>query len=403
MEMTHKNDTPVSPRLHTWLWLAAMLCAVSLLGWSVWDDVHTAPKAPHPTATLIPASTQSLPAPAPAAMEISKIRPGMRVQAFNPEVSDQERAAWQQVDYKNWFALSVLLIGEQGEPIYLDLIRPIEWVLALDAQEGKQIWLEVPELNGRGWGRVTSLTRCKPIPPGSGRVVTGTFSHRVKNVFDLQVQGLDKPIGVTGNHPIWSEDRQQFVQAATLQTGERLRSMVGGPNGGIAHVTSITPRGPPDSSEIVHNLEVEGEHAYQISNLGLLVHNTYNEFEVLYRTMDPAHLNELIRTRKLIATGETSTTTVLDYALQYTKYGGLTVEFHLKPGTLKALEKIGVRQNDGKKLLELYGHLPKTQTGWALTNAQFKLEKDQISIQLGHGKALDIFNEGISHFYVIWK
>jgi hypothetical protein len=224
-----------------WTWYLAFTAIAALFVWSIFSPAPSSQTTPQPSPIIhagAPATGASLtqtaahPAP-PLAIEISKIRPGMRVQAFNPEVTDEERASWEQVDYKNWFALSILLIGEQGEP----------------------------------------------IPPG--RVVTGTFSHRVKDVMNLHVQGLDKPIGVTGNHPFWSEDRQQFVQAATLQPGERLRSMVGGPNGGIAHVTSITPRGPPGSCEFVHNLEVECEHAYQITEQGLIVHNVYKEGNIV--------------------------------------------------------------------------------------------------------------------------
>jgi hypothetical protein len=185
------------------------------------------------------------------------------------------------VDYSRWLSLRILLMDEKNEPIYLDLIRPVEWVIAMDAQEGKQIWLELEELNGRGWGRVMELSRCRKVLPGEGRVVTGTFSHRVQNLINVQVEGLKEPIGVTSNHPFWSEDRKEFVQAGSLQVGERLRAMVGGPDGGIARVTSVTPRGPPGSSEIVYNMEVEGEHAYQVTELGLVVHNTYKEWDLV--------------------------------------------------------------------------------------------------------------------------
>jgi hypothetical protein len=259
-----------------WFWVG--LCLVFTVGlvWSIYDDVAGTPVSQSP---VVPAAIVKPVAVKrePASIDIRKIVPGIRVKAFNPEVSDEERAAWEQVDYTRWLTLDILLMDEKNEPIYLTLIRPVEWVIAMDAQEGKQIWLELEELNGRGWGRVMGLSRCRKVLPGDGRVVTGIFSHRVQGLINVHVEGLKEPIGVTQNHPFWSEDRKDFVQAGSLQVGERLRAMVGGPDGGIARVTAISPRGPPGSSEIVYNMEVEGEHAYQVTGLGIVVHNTYRD------------------------------------------------------------------------------------------------------------------------------
>jgi hypothetical protein len=259
-----------------WFWVG--LCLVFTVGlvWSIYDDVAGTPVSQSPP--VFPAAIVK-PVEArhePASIDIRKIVPGIRVRAFNPEVSDEERAVWEQVDYTRWLTLDILLMDEKNEPIYLTLIRPVEWVIAMDAQEGKQIWLELEELNGRGWGRVMGLSGCRKVLPGEGRVVTGIFSHRVQGLINVHVEGLKEPIGVTKNHPFWSEDRKDFVEAGSLQVGERLRAMVGGPDGGIARVTSVAPRGPPGSSEIVYNMEVEGEHAYQVTGLWIVVHNTYS-------------------------------------------------------------------------------------------------------------------------------
>jgi hypothetical protein len=85
-------------------------------------------------------------------------------------------------------------------------------------------------------------------------------------VIDLWVEGLDEPIGCTPNHPFWSEDRQDFVPAAELQLGERLRH-----RDGTSRVTAATPRA---GKHRVYNLEVHGEHVYRVSGSGVLVHNT---------------------------------------------------------------------------------------------------------------------------------
>ncbi len=99
--------------------------------------------------------------------------------------------------------------------------------------------------------------------------MTGTFSHASGEVLDIVVDGLTEPIGCTGAHPFWSEDRQAFIPARDLRLGETLRTE----SGTLRQITRITPRrGPPAA---VFNLEVDAEHVYYVSVDGVLVHNTY--------------------------------------------------------------------------------------------------------------------------------
>jgi hypothetical protein len=99
------------------------------------------------------------------------------------------------------------------------------------------------------------------------QVVNGLMAHPAENILDLTITGLDEPLGVTTTHPIWSETRQDFVQANDLRQGEQLRSA----KGEVARIVRITPhRGLPQP---VYNLEVNAEHVYQVAACGLLVHN----------------------------------------------------------------------------------------------------------------------------------
>lgn len=132
--------------------------------------------------------------------------------------------------------------------------------------------VSLPEMGVEGRARLVRLDPCPAIQPGPGSVVTGRFKREHVQALDLRVEGLAEPLGVTAAHPFWSEDRQGFIPAGELHVGERLRSAVGGPEGGLARVRAIVPRGPP---EAVHNLEVAGEHVYQVAGSGLLVHNAY--------------------------------------------------------------------------------------------------------------------------------
>jgi hypothetical protein len=77
-------------------------------------------------------------------------------------------------------------------------------------------------------------------------------------------------IGVTGNHPIWSEDRHDYVAAMDLRVGERLKNL----SGDTVWVQQKLPRPGPTP---VYNLEVQDEHVYYVGANGVLAHNAGEE------------------------------------------------------------------------------------------------------------------------------
>ncbi len=136
-------------------------------------------------------------------------------------------------------------------------------------------------MGAQGDAKVIAIDPCPPIKPGKGNVITGTFHHEAGQTIDIHVQGLDKPIGCTANHPFWSQTRQDFVEAGTLQPQEDLLLY----DGQITKVIQILPRPGP---ERVHNLEVLNEHVYYVENVGVLVHNAYPSIKKL--TIDIDHI-----------------------------------------------------------------------------------------------------------------
>jgi hypothetical protein len=129
------------------------------------------------------------------------------------------------------------------------------------------IFLTLHELEAVGPAEIVEVGPCPELEPGEGRLVTGTFSHASGEVLDIVVDGLAEPIGCTGAHPFWSEDRHEFIPARDLRLGETL----GTESGTLRQITRITPRrGPPVP---VFNLEVDAEHVYYVSVDGVLVHN----------------------------------------------------------------------------------------------------------------------------------
>ena len=137
--------------------------------------------------------------------------------------------------------------------------------LELDRDYEPVVWLELPEMGCVGWARVVN-ERTFQYTPGVGNLVTGTFRHISDDVIDLTVEGQDKPIGVTNSHPFWSVDREEFVPAGELLQGERLLLF----SGDTARVTQKLPRPGP---HVVYNIEVFGEHVYQVTLDGVVVHN----------------------------------------------------------------------------------------------------------------------------------
>lgn len=117
------------------------------------------------------------------------------------------------------------------------------------------------------WAILQATEPCPTDILGEGRLVTGTFEHSSGNVLNLFIAGEATPIGTTAGHFFWSEDRQDFVQAADLRQSEALRLA----NGRLTHLE----RSEAISAQLpVNNLEVDGEHVYFVGELGVLVHNT---------------------------------------------------------------------------------------------------------------------------------
>ena len=144
---------------------------------------------------------------------------------------------------------------------------------------GLTIQLDLHELALTGEAIVVDIEPCPAIRDGDGQVVTATFLHSSGDVIDLVVgneieKGGHETIGTTSNHPFWSVDRQDFVQAGSLRKGEYLRTI----QSGIKCVVNKLPRPGPTP---VFNLEVFGEHTYFVGKDGVLVHNDYDVLDNL--------------------------------------------------------------------------------------------------------------------------
>ena len=156
------------------------------------------------------------------------------------------------------------------------MIRPAEYWQAQEAVPGSYVFMEFPELEASGLAKVKSLEPCPAIADGSGNIVTARIvTRQVSELIEIEVAGGETLTG-TPMHPIWSVERQDWVELGDLEIGEHL-STDDGPVEIVA--TRLLATG-----ESVYNLEVHGHHIYQVTKLGLLVHNTYKKALRGYQT-----------------------------------------------------------------------------------------------------------------------
>jgi hypothetical protein len=170
------------------------------------------------------------------------------------------------IDPLAWRAVQLVLI-EPGYRLDATLLRPLNWLRGRCV--GASVWLDLPQVGVRGFATIVEIAACPPLEVGTdGRLITGTFCHSHGEVWDLVVEGEPQPIGGTAAHPVWSDDRLDWVPLGQLRIGERVR-VFGGPR----WVQGVTLR---PGTEPVYNIEVEGDHCYRVGQQGLLVHNASN-------------------------------------------------------------------------------------------------------------------------------
>ena len=195
---------------------------------------------------------------------IEEIRPGERVLAHNPELTDADRQE-AEPDPATWRLLELEATAKDGHQVHVRLLRPVSWIEENIGKNASELRLKLEEIEVDGYAALVSLSPCPPIAKGAGQVVTGTFRHESDHLVDIHVNG-EPPITCTNGHPFWSEDRHEFVDAGDLKPNEHLRAV----SGQLAMITSVTER---VGSRPVFNLEVKGEHVYHIGGEGILVHN----------------------------------------------------------------------------------------------------------------------------------
>jgi hypothetical protein len=200
---------------------------------------------------------------------IEQVAIGSRVPTKNPRRWEYDFAL-PEPNQGTWKRFSLTALDDEGAIVEAEFIRPDWWIEENGIAAGELMPLAIEELGLSGYATIQTVEDCGPIARGDGSVVTGRFTtSRVNVIVRLTVAGPDGSTEVlegTTVHPIWSLDRNDWIQLSELQEGERLQAA-----NGIATVVSIAI---VSTNVPVYNIEVHGEHVYQVGELGLLVHNT---------------------------------------------------------------------------------------------------------------------------------
>jgi hypothetical protein len=156
---------------------------------------------------------------------------------------------------------------ESSREVELSLLRHKSLVEHLGA--GDTVRLRVLGMEIEGRARVIGVDPCLEIEDGPGKLVTGTIRSLHMDVRQVKLRGLDEPVGVTANHPLFSEEKGDFTAVKDLKAGERLRT-----RWGTAEVEEI---GRKPGRWVVFNLEIEEVHQYYVSGKEVLAHNVCPE------------------------------------------------------------------------------------------------------------------------------
>ena len=153
-----------------------------------------------------------------------------------------------------------------GSIAELSVIRPLWWLQVTGAAVGGSIEIGLHEIGLSGEATVLAIGPCdvdsRETRPGMS-IVTGTIRHRNATVWDLTFgDRTEETLGVTANHPLYSETRHAWIPAGDLQLDEVVRTLNG-------HST-LKARTERPTRETVFNLEVHRSHAYHVSGLALL-------------------------------------------------------------------------------------------------------------------------------------
>jgi colicin D/pretoxin HINT domain-containing protein len=172
---------------------------------------------------------------------------------------------------EGWRAVNLECATDNGNPMRVELLRPLWWLEENEIAVGADHHLVMPELNVDEVGQVTAIGPCtvdSSNTPKGHSLVTGRFITEKVPVLDLVFEGKEQAaVGATDSHPFWSVDRQDWIHAGDLEVGEQVKTADG-------ETLALKSAARRPGLHTVINLEVQEDHVYYVSDSAILVHNT---------------------------------------------------------------------------------------------------------------------------------
>jgi hypothetical protein len=195
---------------------------------------------------------------------IESVAIGSRVAGENPRPWEYDDE-FSEPDASTWSLARFSLQKEDGSWIDVEMIRPSSYWEQQGAILGSYVFIEFPELDASGLALVHAIEPCPPIASGTGQVVTARIlTRQVSQLVEITLEDGSTLAG-TPQHPIWSVERQDWVELGDLVAGVHLWTEDG--------PVEVLATQPLTSGESVYNLEIHGHHVYQVAEVGVLVHN----------------------------------------------------------------------------------------------------------------------------------
>jgi len=181
---------------------------------------------------------------------------------------------WTGVDSVDWHIVKLRMANPQNDAdsYQIEMLRPVEWILAHNAYPGHTIELAT-ERNAHDQAYVVGVAPAPHVAAGSGRVVLATYAHH-DEIVTIHFAGATEPVESSPWHRFYSRDRNDWIDARDLKSGEHIRT-----KSGESAITAIEHK--PGAAR-VFDIEVEGDHAYYVADAQVLTHNcgeTWQSYE----------------------------------------------------------------------------------------------------------------------------
>ncbi len=197
-------------------------------------------------------------------LPIEEVTLGQRVLAVNPSQNGSYEST-QQSDCRDWEVVRLEVQHRNGSIVDVHLLRSGCWIDRNGLRVGATIELGLTDLDVDASAHVVSISDAPEIDPGPGAVVTGRFVTRQGSGL-VRVTFEDGTVLVgTKNHPVWSPSDRNWLGLGKFKAGQFVQARAG-----LLAIVSVEelcnrPR--------LYNIEVAGEHVYEVTPAGILVHN----------------------------------------------------------------------------------------------------------------------------------